>query len=76
MPIVSSHPDFELEIKAGPFERPSAITCPECGGELHRAGVGTISKCDCHIGHSCNGEVMAVAHLDGADDAGYGAFSE
>ncbi|MEZ2329701.1 chemotaxis protein CheB [Mesorhizobium sp. RCC_202] len=46
------------------FDRPTALTCPECGGALHRSEDGTIIKFDCHIGHSYTGEVLASAQFD------------
>ncbi|SEH87337.1 two-component system, chemotaxis family, response regulator CheB [Rhizobium tibeticum] len=51
-------------IERAPFERPVAITCPECGGALHSSEVGTITKFDCHIGHSYTAETMAGAQFD------------
>ncbi|WP_051000202.1 chemotaxis protein CheB [Sinorhizobium fredii] len=47
-----------------PFERPVAITCPDCGGALHSSEVGTITKFGCHIGHSYTAETMAIAQFD------------
>lgn len=51
-------------IEGGPFERPTAITCPECGGALRRSAVGPITKFGCHIGHSYTAETMAIAQFD------------
>jgi two-component system chemotaxis response regulator CheB len=51
-------------IEGNKFDRPLALTCPECGGALHKSEDGTIIKFDCHIGHSYTGEVMASAQFD------------
>lgn len=52
------------QIDNGPFERPTAITCPECGGALRSSAVGQITKFGCHIGHSYTAETMAIAQFD------------
>ena len=33
------------------FERPVALTCPECGGSMRRAGNGPTAEFRCHTGH-------------------------
>ena len=65
MPNDDSRPSASPERLADAvFERPVAMTCPECGGALRRHEVGSIVKFDCHIGHSYTAEVMALAHFD------------
>ncbi len=67
VPITPKQPEIEEDpemIESVPFERPVAITCPECGGALHSSEVGTIIKFDCHIGHSYTAETMAGAQFD------------
>ena len=46
------------------FDRPITITCPDCGGALRRAEVGTMVKYACHIGHTYTAEAMAAAQFD------------
>ncbi|GLS28437.1 two-component system, chemotaxis family, response regulator CheB [Mesorhizobium albiziae] len=67
MPITLSQPNAEPDpqiIDGQPFERPIAVTCPECGGALHASGDGEIIKFGCHIGHSYTAEIMATAQFD------------
>ena len=33
------------------FERPVALTCPECGGAMRRSGNGPVEEFRCHTGH-------------------------
>jgi two-component system, chemotaxis family, protein-glutamate methylesterase/glutaminase len=47
-----------------PFERPVALTCPDCGGALRQQTVGNVTQFRCHIGHVLNAEVMAAAQLE------------
>lgn len=42
--------------------RPIAVTCPDCGGALRRAELGSITQFRCHIGHVYTAEVMMAAH--------------
>ena len=46
------------------FDRPITITCPDCGGALRRAEVGSMVRYACHIGHTYTAEVMAAAQFD------------
>lgn len=67
MPNKSSQPEAEGDsptIDGEKFDRPLALTCPECGGALLKSQNGTIIKFDCHIGHSYTGEVLASAQFD------------
>lgn len=66
MPIrpLQSEIEHAPQIEGGPFERPTAITCPECGGALRSSAVGPITKFGCHIGHSYTAETMALAQFD------------
>ncbi|TIX79817.1 MAG: chemotaxis protein CheB [Mesorhizobium sp.] len=67
MPITPPKPSFGTEpaiVDGAPFERPVAITCPECGGALKSSQIGTITKFDCHIGHSYTAETMTIAQFD------------
>lgn len=66
MPSTPS-PDAERDPQVSdgqPFERPTAITCPECGGALQASEDGEILKFGCHIGHSYTAEIMATAQFD------------
>lgn len=46
------------------FERPIAITCPDCGGALRPDGGGTLVEYRCHIQHVYTAEVLAEAQFD------------
>ena len=52
-----------------PRRRPSALTCPECGGALRRSEAGTLVKFDCHIGHVLTAETMAAGQLNELEKA-------
>ena len=41
--------------------QPVAITCPDCGGALRRAELGSLTQFRCHIGHVYTAEVMVAA---------------
>jgi two-component system chemotaxis response regulator CheB len=67
MPISLSHAEAgrgTVAVDGGPFKRPVAITCPECGGALEKSEVGSITKFGCHIGHSYTADTMAMAQFD------------
>lgn len=67
MPIISSQHDAERQPERNGgkgFDRPLALTCPECGGALKQTLDGSVVKFDCHIGHSYTAEVMASAQFD------------
>jgi len=67
MPITPSEPDGERDsptLDGRQFDRPVAITCPECGGALHASQDGKIIKFGCHIGHTYTADIMAPAHFD------------
>ena len=44
-------------------DEPVALTCPDCGGALRRAELGTLTQFRCHIGHVYTAEVMAAAQF-------------
>ena len=41
----------EAGTKTEQFERPVALTCPECGGAMRRSGNGPTAEFRCHTGH-------------------------
>jgi two-component system chemotaxis response regulator CheB len=43
--------------------RPSAQTCPECGGAMRQELVGGLTRFRCHIGHVMTAEVLAASQL-------------
>jgi two-component system, chemotaxis family, protein-glutamate methylesterase/glutaminase len=49
------------------FEKPVALTCPECGGALRREQDGTMLQFRCHIGHVLTAETMLAAQFDGLE---------
>jgi two-component system chemotaxis response regulator CheB len=44
--------------------RPTAQTCPECGGAMKEERLGTLTQYRCHIGHVMTAEVLAASQLD------------
>ena len=46
------------------LNRPTALTCPECGGALAKDESDPIPKYVCHIGHVLTGEAMLEATAD------------
>jgi two-component system chemotaxis response regulator CheB len=62
---LSQHIEQKTEAtSAEHFERPLAITCPDCGGALRASETGSIIKFACHIGHTYTAEVMAMAQFE------------
>ena len=52
-------------MKAGyTLDRPTALTCPECGGALAPEHVGTLLQYRCHIGHVLTAESVLVGRLE------------
>jgi hypothetical protein len=43
------------------LNRPTSLTCPECGGAVAPEGVGTLLQYRCHIGHVLTAETMLIA---------------
>jgi two-component system chemotaxis response regulator CheB len=46
------------------LNRPSTLTCPDCGGALTKIESEPIPKYVCHIGHVLTGEAMLVAQAE------------
>ena len=46
------------------FDRPVAVTCPDCGGALRRNEIGTLVEYRCHIQHVYTAEVLTEVHFD------------
>lgn len=46
------------------FAKPSAQTCPECGGAMREENVGNLTRFRCHIGHVMTAEVLASTQLE------------
>jgi two-component system, chemotaxis family, protein-glutamate methylesterase/glutaminase len=44
--------------------RPSAQTCPECGGALEEESLGSLTRFRCHTGHVMTAEVLAATRLE------------
>jgi len=47
-----------------PLHRPTAQTCPECGGAMSEQVVGKLTQFRCHIGHVMSAEVLAAAQRE------------
>jgi two-component system chemotaxis response regulator CheB len=45
------------------LDRPTALTCPECGGALKRQEDGTLLQYRCHIGHLLSAETMLASQF-------------
>ena len=45
------------------LDRPTAITCPECGGAMSTEHTGTLLQFRCHIGHVLSAETMLGAQF-------------
>jgi len=43
------------------LNRPTALTCPECGGALSTEKTGTLLQFRCHIGHVLTADTMLAA---------------
>lgn len=46
------------------LDRPTTLTCPECGGALRQDEDGPLLRYTCHIGHVLTAEAMFVAQAD------------
>ena len=46
------------------LDRPTALTCPECGGALARQQDSSLLQFRCHIGHVMTAEVLASNQLE------------
>jgi two-component system chemotaxis response regulator CheB len=46
------------------LDRPTALTCPECGGALAKVEGEPLPKYVCHIGHVLTGEAMLEAQAE------------
>ncbi len=49
------------------YDRPVAISCPECGGAMREETIGNLTRFQCHIGHAMTAEVMAAAQAEELD---------
>ena len=46
------------------LDRPTSLTCPECGGALAKINGRAIPHYACHIGHVLSGEAMLEAQAE------------
>lgn len=46
------------------LSRPTAQTCPECGGAMREESLGNVTRFRCHIGHVMTAEVLAATQLE------------
>src|SRR5690349_11934550 len=46
------------------LNRPTGLSCPECGGALAKVDAEPIAKYVCHIGHELTGEAMLDAQAE------------
>lgn len=45
------------------LDRPSTLSCPDCGGAMSKENVGELIQYRCHIGHVLSGESMLDAQF-------------
>ena len=45
------------------YDKPVALTCPDCGGALAASKIDGLTQFRCHIGHDYSGEAMVAAQL-------------
>jgi two-component system chemotaxis response regulator CheB len=55
---------YAMTDRSAPLARPSAQTCPECGGAMRQEAQGGLTRFRCHIGHVMTAEVMAAAQME------------
>ncbi|HET9395454.1 MAG TPA: chemotaxis protein CheB [Nitrospiraceae bacterium] len=63
VPEVSFSPEEQPMTSEFTLDRPTAVTCPDCGGALAQTGLGTLTQFKCHIGHVYTTEVMLAAQF-------------
>ncbi|MGD9616846.1 MAG: chemotaxis protein CheB [Alphaproteobacteria bacterium] len=51
------------------FERPVALTCPECGGSVRRTGDGPLPEFRCHTGHRFGLDELAQGQRSTLEEA-------
>jgi len=57
-------------LRRGPLpDRPSMLTCPECGGLLFEAEDGDLLHFRCHVGHAFSEETLLAAQSDALEGA-------
>jgi two-component system chemotaxis response regulator CheB len=51
------------------LNKPTSMSCPECGGTLAKIETSPIPKYACHIGHVLTGEAVLDAQADRIEDS-------
>jgi two-component system chemotaxis response regulator CheB len=51
------------------LSKPTAQTCPECGGAMAEESIGRLYRFRCHIGHAMTAEVLAAAQVEALENA-------
>ena len=46
------------------LNKPTSLTCPDCGGALKKVDGGPLTKYECHIGHVLTGQAMLEAQAE------------
>ena len=46
------------------LNKPTSLTCPECGGTLKKVDGDALTKYECHIGHVLTGEAALEAQAE------------
>lgn len=46
------------------LDRPTALTCPDCGGAMATETAGSLLRFRCHIGHVLTAETMLSAQFN------------
>jgi len=52
------------------FDKPAALTCPDCGGATRAHRLGSLIEYRCHIGHRFSLEALTTAQRNALDEAG------
>jgi two-component system chemotaxis response regulator CheB len=63
-PAIEPTPPADLAEPIQIFERPFALTCPDCGGALRKIGNGPTAQYRCHIGHIFGAGELLPAQLE------------
>jgi two-component system chemotaxis response regulator CheB len=57
-----------------PLERPSALSCPECGGALREIADGELLRYRCHVGHAFDAQLLLGAQTETVERALWSAL--
>lgn len=64
IPVSTPPGEKEMADTSHEFDKPTAQTCPECGGAMREETQGSLTRYRCHIGHVMTSEVVAASQLE------------